>query len=1052
MKFPRHYENLHILHENTMPDRAYYIPASKRVSSPLHARETSDRFQLLNGDWSFKYYESIYDLEENFFEEGHDTASFDTIPVPSVWQNHGYDTHQYTNVRYPFPFDPPYVPQDNPCGVYLVDFFYEKDESAPNAYLNFEGVDSCFYVWLNGKYAGYSQVSHSTNEFRVTELLRTGKNRLAVLVLKWCDGSYLEDQDKFRMSGIFRDVYLLKRPTDGVFDYFVTTKCPDNKRKAQVKVHLDYFQNIVPTNITVFDAKGDSVAHAHLTGEGNFGTSSAREDSAVHAGDDKRADATLEIRDAILWTPESPYLYTLVIETEHEVITDQIGIREIKICDRVIFLNDTAIKFRGVNRHDFDPITGAAIDLEQMIRDLTMMKQHNFNAIRTSHYPNSPVFYQLCDKFGFYVIDEADVEAHGPIEFYYKDNSWENRSEQWNKPIADNPEFMDAILDRVKKCVHRDKNRPSVVIWSMGNESAFGCNFEEALRWTKEFDPARLTHYESALYRNSQKTYDFSNLDLYSRMYPSLEEIQEHLEHGADKPYILCEYCHAMGNGPGDFEDYFQLFEKYDQICGGFVWEWCDHGIDKGKSENGKTIYYYGGDHGEILHDGNFCMDGLVYPDRTPHTGLLEYKNVHRPVRLTSSDQQAGTLTFHNYMDFTSLEDAISICYEVCCDGTVIEKGTFCDVTAPPHGDSTVSFSPDIPENGKTYLKVMYQAKKESELIPACHPLGFDEILLSASESQNQTCLSILTHRTKELSPIHVTETEPSLLLQGEHFSYVFDKRTGLFQQMTFQDTELLDSPMNLNIWRTPTDNDRNIKKDWLRAGYDHATARAYQTVWEHSGSGVKLCTDLSLSAPSIQKIMDIHIIWQIQNDGTTDLSMSVKRNAEFPELPRFGLRLFLDRSLEQITYYGIGPMESYSDKHHAGSHGIYSGDVTSFHEDYIRPQENGSHFDCDYVIIRKKGPAENRGPLKFSSESFGLAVAGTKPFSFNVSLYTQEELTEKMHNYELTPCGSTVLYLDYAQNGIGSNSCGPELLPQYRFDAEDFDFEIRLMPFRADD
>lgn len=1041
MNLPRDYEDPHFLHDNTMPDRAYYIPASAPASSPLHAREVSDRFQLLNGAWNFKYYESVYDVEEDFFEENHDTSSFDVIPVPSVWQNHGYDTHQYTNVRYPFPFDPPYVPQDNPCGAYLVDFSYEKDESAPNAYLNFEGVDSCFYVWLNGRYVGYSQVSHSTNEFDVTYDIRTGMNRLAVLVLKWCDGSYLEDQDKFRMSGIFRDVYLLKRPTDGIFDYFITTKCPDrndksknlltNEKKALVTICLDYFQDIVPTDITIRDAGGASVAHASLTGRGDSGTTGASHDKTI--------SVTLEIGEAMLWNPETPYLYTLILKTSDEVITDQIGIREIKVCDQVVFLNDTAIKFRGVNRHDSDPVTGFTIDQEQMMKDLTLMKQHNFNAIRTSHYPNSPVFYQLCDKFGFYVIDEADIEAHGPVAFYYKDDSWEKRSEEWHKPIADNPEFMDAIMDRVKKCVHRDKNRPSVVIWSMGNESAFGCNFEEALRWTKEFDPTRLTHYESALYRNSQKKYGLSNLDLYSRMYPSLTEIREHLEHEADKPYILCEYCHAMGNGPGDFEDYFQLFEKYDKICGGFVWEWCDHAISKGKAANGKTIYYYGGDHGEMIHDGNFCMDGLVYPDRTPHTGLLEYKNVHRPVRVVSFDPQAGTLTFHNYMDFTSLEDAISISYEICCDGTVAKKGTLYDVTAPPHGESTISFSPDIPGKGKTYLKILYEAKKEAGLIPAGLSLGFDEILLSGPENRNQICLSILTHKAEDPSPVRVIPAGPSLLLKGDHFSYVFDKRTGLFEQMTLDGMEFLDHPMNINIWRAPVDNDRNIKEDWLRAGYDHTVTRAYKTtVWERYGRDVKLCTDLSLSAPSIQKIMDIRIIWLIQSDGTIDISMSVKRDMEFPELPRFGLRLFLDRSLEQITYYGIGPEESYPDKHHAGSHGTYSSDVTSLHEDYIRPQENGSHYDCDYVIAKNK--------------SYGLAAAGTKPFSFNASIYTQEELTEKMHHYELTPCGSTVLCLDYAQNGLGSNSCGPELLPQYRLDEETFDFEVRLIPFTTND
>ena len=445
MIIPRYYEDLHILHENTMPDRAYYIPASKAMDSLVHNRDTSDRFQLLNGDWSFQYFNSIYDLKEKFFEEGFNTSSFDVIPVPSVWQNHGYDTHQYTNVKYPFPFDPPYVPQDNPCGAYSTEFDFKTDQAAPNTYLNFEGVDSCFYVWLNGAYVGYSQVSHSTSEFDVTKHLKNGKNKLAVLVLKWCDGSYLEDQDKFRMSGIFRDVYLLKRPENSVFDYFVTTKTPsqDTRQKAQVTIHLRYFQDIIPTELTVYDMDGKQVASAAIPAEQAF-------ENNFNIKDGYQAASRLEIEDTKLWNPESPYLYTLVIKTANETITDRIGIREIYILDKVLYVNGTAIKFSGVNRHDSDPVTGFTISIDQMIKDLSMMKQHNFNAIRPSHYPNSPVFYQLCDEYGFYVIDEADMEAHGPSELFYEDDSWDNKSKKWNESIADNPAFTDAILDRVR--------------------------------------------------------------------------------------------------------------------------------------------------------------------------------------------------------------------------------------------------------------------------------------------------------------------------------------------------------------------------------------------------------------------------------------------------------------------------------------------------------------------------------------------------------------------------------------------------------------------------
>ena len=641
MIVPRYYEDLSVLHENTMPARAYYVPASIRMDNLMEHREKSDRMQLLNGTWKFRYFNSIYDVQDSFFEKDYDTENFDEIQVPSVWQMAGYDAHQYTNIRYPFPFDPPYVPQDIPCGAYVHTFNYGRDENAPKAFLNFEGVDSCFYVWINGSYVGYSQVSHMTSEFDITDLLQDGTNTVAVLVMKWCDGSYLEDQDKFRMSGIFRDVYILKRPEQTIRDYHIKTKIEG----MLAKVELDMkFYSPANVKISIEDRNGAVVAVGSISEDGT---------------------SVLEIASPELWNTENPYLYKLILETEHEVIVDHIALRKIEIKDQTIYLNGQKIKFRGVNRHDSDPVTGFTISLEQIKTDLILMKQHNFNAIRSSHYPNAPFFYEMCDKYGFMVIDEADIEAHGPFMIYRKDDTDYNRFKRWNEKIADDPVWQTAIVDRVKLMVERDKNRFCIVMWSMGNESAYGCNFEKALEWTKKFDPDRITQYESARYRNYDKTYDYSNLDVYSRMYPALSEIREYLDKDGSKPFLLVEYCHSMGNGPGDFEDYFQMIQNNDKLCGGFVWEWCDHAIAHGIAENGKTIYAYGGDHGEEIHDGNFCMDGLVYPDRTVHTGLLEYKNVYRPARVISYDKGSGRLVFHNYMDFDDLKDYAKISYEL---------------------------------------------------------------------------------------------------------------------------------------------------------------------------------------------------------------------------------------------------------------------------------------------------------------------------------------------------------------------------------------------------
>lgn len=1019
MIVPRYYEDLHVLHENTLPNRSYYIPASKAMYSLAEHREESDRFQLLNGEWKFRYYDSIYNLQEPFFGTEYDVSQFDDIPVPGVWQNFGYDIHQYTNIRYPFPFDPPYVPQNNPCGAYVYDFEYRKCPRAPKAYLNFEGVDSCFYVWINGKYAGYSQVSHSTSEFDITDLLQEGKNRLAVLVLKWCDGSYLEDQDKFRVSGIFRDVYILKRPENVIFDYFIKTEQTAGHAKVETEIH--YLTSAVPTKITLYDAEGNRIG----------GCETERDE------DRENVNIQMDIENPVLWNAENPYLYNIIFETENEVITDQVGIREIYIENKVVYFNGKPIVFHGINRHDFDPVTGAAISIDQLKKDLIMMKQYNFNAIRSSHYPNVPYFYQLCDQYGFYVVDEADNESHGPSEIYYEDNDFANKSKRWNEAISDNPDYIEATLDRVKRCVERDKNRPCVVIWSMGNECAYGCTFEEALKWTKEFDNTRLTHFESARYHSDKRKYDFSNLDLFSRMYPPFEEIDEYLEDDPDKPFILIEYCHSMGNGPGDFEDYFQIFHQQEIMCGGFVWEWCDHGIYHGEAADGRTRYYYGGDHGEDVHDSNFCMDGLVYPDRRPHTGLWEYKNVYRPVRVESFDEETKMVTFHSYLDFTNTEELLSVKYEVSCDGNVTEQGEIDTLRVEPGQSVDIELPVSIPKKGKVYLKTSYYSKKETALVPKGHCLGFDEIPLKNEDGRNQLVLEILNHSCRGEKDIEVEENDFAIVLKGAQFRYCLDKRTGLFTEMEYDGEQKLQKPMEINIWRAPTDNDMYIKAEWYRARYDKTSVRAYDAAVEKTDDHVCIHCHMSLSADTVQRILNMDTVWTVYENGEVDLSMSVERCPEFPMLPRFGIRLFLDSRLDQVTFCGMGPMESYRDKHRAASHGIYSMKVEEMHEDYIKPQENGSHYDCSYVMA--------------AGENHGLAAFSQKEFSFNASVYTQEELTLRKHNFELIPSGNTVLCLDYAQSGIGSNSCGPELSKKYRLDEKEFRFNVRLIPYSID-
>ena len=1014
MIVPKYFEDLEQLHVNTMPNRAYYIPASRRMDDLVENRAASDRFFLLSGDWKFRYFDSVYDVKEEFFAEGYDTSAFETIPVPSVWQNYGHDRHQYTNVRYPFPVDPPYVPYENPCGAYVRTFEWKKQEEAPNAFLNFEGVDSCFYVWMNGSFVGYSQVSHSTSEFDVTELIKEGTNTVAVLVLKWCDGSYLEDQDKFRMSGIFRDVYLLARPEKGIRDYFVKAEPDASYQNGEISIAITWSDGKPQEGTAkLFDAENHLAAEAALKGD----------------------TVQMQVKHAHLWNAEEPYLYTLVLESAGEVITDQVGIREIHTKDGVLYLNGVKIKFHGTNRHDSDPVTGFAISLEQIKKDLKVMKEHNINAIRTSHYPNAPYFYQLYDRMGFYVIDEADNESHGTEQIYSNYTEWEEYAKNWNKLIANNPMFTEATVDRTQRCAERDKNRPSVVIWSMGNECAYGCTFEEALKWTKKFDPTRLTHYESARYVDDSRKYDYSNLDLYSRMYPSLEEIKKELVAYGDKPYIMCEYCHAMGNGPGDLENYFELIHSEEKMCGGFIWEWCDHAIDMGKTIEGKKMYAYGGDHKEYPHDGNFCMDGLVYPDRTPHTGLMEFKNVHRPVRVTAFDAGNGTLTIKNYMNFVNLKDYAVLGYEVLVDGEVTESGSITDealLDLAAGCEKTIPFRIAVPEQGKCALKLTWYRKYATELLPEHFELGFEEVFVETADNQNQKAKE-MRKRPEGTASFGWKEDDHYLTVSTEQFSYTYNKFTGLFEEMCYENQNLLDRPMELNIWRAPTDNDRNIKHTWMRAQYDRTITRAYETTAKEENGCVEIATSYSMVSPALQRILAGVIHWTIYCDGTLDVHVEAKKDPVFPVLPRFGLRLFLPKTFEKLTYCGLGPVESYVDKHRASYHGIFHSTPAEQQEDYIRPQENGSHYDCDYASL-----ASNR---------VMLTAVGEKTFSFQASVYTQEELTEKAHNYELKPCGSTVFCIDYRQAGIGSASCGPMLLEKYQLKETEISFAVRLKP-----
>lgn len=991
MKLPKYFEDTQNLHIGTMPNRAYYIPYDSRNPS-------KERRQFLNGDWKFKYYSNRFEVEEDFPMTDFASDHFDTIPVPSCWQNHGYDRHQYTNVDYPFPYDLPYVPEEtNPCGGYLCTFQMTEDQLADRSFLNFEGVDSCYYVWVNGEFIGFSQVSHSTSEFDITQALKEGSNTLAVLVMKWCAGSYYEDQDKFRMSGIFRDVYLLSRSTEHIRDFFVKTSLNEDCSKAVVAVSLEYFHLPVDTEALFYDCSGALITSKKVI-DNQF---------------------QFEIDQPSLWNAEEPNLYTLELKTADEMIVQKVGIRKIEIKNSVILLNNVPIKFKGVNRHDSDSVTGYTISKEQALKDLSLMKQHNINAIRTSHYPNAPWFTGLCDEYGFYVIGESDLETHGAVSFY--SGSYEGTYGD----IAMNPLSDEIILDRQQRNVIRDKNHPSILLWSLGNESGFGTSLEKAGRWVKAYDDTRLVHYEGSVHITGGHVPDLTMLDIYSKMYDSIENIDAYFKNPENtKPYVLCEFCHAMGNGPGDLEEYMERIYAEDRFVGGFVWEWCDHAIYLGVAEDGRKRYAYGGDSGEFPHDGNFCVDGLVYPDRTVSPSLIEYKNVLRPVRASLVSAKEGVIRLENKLDFTNCKDYLCLTYQLQNNGITVAEGFIKDLDIPAHESREVTLHYTLPESGITCLKINYIQKNTLPFTATGHDLGFDQLLVSEGDFQSTALFTTtgVSPASHVAGPLTVEETENRIHLHGSDFHYTFNKTTGLFTELVQGGHKLLERPMEFNLWRAPTDNDRSIRNDWERAGYHRTMVRVYETRLLTPDSDEAVITArLAIHAIQREHMLDLAVTWRVSNTGEIKVDLQGERNTKMPYLPRFGLRLFLPKSYDSVVYYGYGPTESYIDKHRSSYLGLFEQKVEEMHEDYIFPQENSSHWGCRYLQLNNQTSAPS------------YVFTGGKDFSFNVSEYTQEELTKKNHNYELEKSPYTVVCLDYKQSGIGSNSCGPELLHQYR-------------------
>lgn len=996
MGFFHYHEDLRSVSVNSLPGRAYYVPFSKPVSS-ASLREDSSQFLLLSGDWEFRYYPAFSDFckdEERLTVEG--IAFSDRIAVPSNWQleklsDPAVDAPQYVNAAYPFPYDPPYVPLNNPTGVYRRRFVVEKAENR-RQYLLFEGVDAGFYVWINGAFVGYGEVPHSTTEFDVTDRLVHGCNTIVVAVLKWCKGSYLNDQDKIRLSGIFRDVYLLDRPEGHLADYTVTTRLLPEDR-AEVVVQLE---------------KAPAETTAELVSPTGEKQQARIRDGCLRFVVEKPA----------LWTAETPALYELLLIAGGEYVAEAVGIREISVQEGVVLLNGSPIKLRGVNRHDSHPVTGYANTPDRMMDDLLLMKRHNVNAVRTSHYPNDPRFYQMCDRLGLYVMDEADMECHGVC------CTGEGEYPSCYDQIAADPRWEAMILQREALLVARDKNRPCILFWSAGNESGWGTNLEKAVALLHEMDGTRLVHYEGASNVGGYPGDSQPGPDVVSRMYADPAWCEEFCRSRRDmRPLVLCEYSHAMGNGPGDLADYAAVMDRYDQFVGGFVWEWCDHAVQTGVDANGRPIYAYGGDFGDTPNDGNFCVDGLVLPDRTPSPGLLEHKYVMQPVRIEAVDMAAGHFRLTNAYDFIDLSHTECL-WSVEVNGEVIQTGTVA-LHVPARQEEDIRLPLEIPAAGPASL---YLSVRQRVATPVWAP--GDEIA-AASFLLVSRPVSVSKETARQLCP-DVCRDGDRVLIKGEGFTYCYAADKAVFEQCTVEDRELLLEPMAFQLWRAPTDNDRNIKNWWRdKGGYDRSRIRVYSWDVSCEEHAVVIKSRIAFCAVSLAPSVRAQIEWRIQGDGTIDLHADVTHRRGAVYLPRFGIRLVLDSRYDRLEYYGNGPHESYVDMHRASRFGRFEQRVSEAAFPYVRPQETGNHYHT--IWLRVLG--EKQRPLY---------ITGEEAFDCSVLPYTAEELEAASHRHELPPGRHTVVSVDYRQSGIGSNSCGPSLAEAYQV-AGSFRFSVRL-------
>ena len=1002
-----------VLHKGTLAPRAYFIPYHSAAAAARDLRDASHHFVSLCGEWDFCFYPSARELPDITLSSYPEAA--DKIEVPRSWQTmlgRGYDTPNYTNVTYPFPLDPPNIPENNPCGVYARSFYVHPAMLQKTVCINFEGVDSCFYLHINGQFVAYSQVSHMTSEIDITSYLHAGENSIKVLVFKWCEASYLEDQDKFRWSGIFRDVYLLLRDPEHIVDVYNHPVVADDLASATLTSELT-LSGKAQVAYELCDPNGATVASGSLMADGT-------------------AEIAITLDAPLLWNDETPYLYTLHLHCGNEYIDIPVGFKHIQIKDSILYFNGQKIKTKGVNRHDSHPVLGSTTPIDHMLRDLVIMKQHNVNTIRTSHYPNDPRFLGLCDKLGFYVIDEADLETHGMA-----------MAGRWDE-LTDAPEWKESYVDRARLMMERDKNHACVLMWSVGNEMGVGRNQAAMGDYYHARMPGCLVHCEDISRRNTDhirtiykdKTDEeirplvkCDYIDVESRMYPEISEVQNvYFDRKLfDKPLFLCEYSHAMGNGPGCLADYWEIIYANDAFLGGCVWEFIDHAAAIGDVYTDPK-FRYGGDFGDTPHDGNFCTDGLVYPDRRPHTGLMEYKQVIKPFR-AAFDAATRTLTLTNLRYFTSLCD-LDLYWRVECRGKTVASGHIYAPDVAPQATNAYVLDFDAPLTDCAYLYVSLTQNGDTAWAQAGYEVGFAQFALDVPAAAK----AALGAAASPYATVTAKQTDDGIAVATAKTGYTF--KDGLITGICDNGKQLITSPLTPTIWRAPTDNDRNIRNLWQQLGMHTATVSCTDfALGEQTDAYAQVTATLALGNEGTEPLAKMHVTYTVYAEDGIKIDMDTEIRADLPHLPRFGLEFTMPEGTENLTYFGRGPVESYADKQHASHVGLFRTTVSANHEPYVKPQENGAHADTKWVSIS-------------SLIGHGLcALATARDFSFNCSHFSTAQLSCTAHNDELVPAKETVVNLDYRQDGIGSNSCGPGLAPKWQFADKKFTFTIRLLP-----